>query len=246
MCDGHRLKNSPARRAWVSEAAPAKTWQPLSWPGSFLLPSEGRGAVETQSKEGVSFLTPKKLHGPSKVHLVIPFRPHSPVDDTLRIVPVCRGLAFLWWVQRSPSQPPAPGPPPPACFLSHDNSGGIRTTPAPMQGPTRARVSGELGSVFKQPVLVSCKHKTHIGSFRLESPALCSQRPGLPHSPAWLWTKATHGPRWLPGQSVPTGPRSPHRWEGSQHSALSTFPSRQSPLLHRTSKAVLSQVIKGF
>lgn len=50
---------------------------------------------------------------------------------------------------------PLPCPPPIPRFLSHDNSGGIRTTPAPMQGPTPARVSVELSSVFKQPVLVS-------------------------------------------------------------------------------------------
>lgn len=37
----------------------------------------------------MSFLTPKKRHGPSKAHLVIPFPPRSPVDATLRTVPVC-------------------------------------------------------------------------------------------------------------------------------------------------------------
>lgn len=39
-------------------------------------------------KDGVSLLVPKKLHGPSKAHLVPPFHPHSRVNGTWRNVPV--------------------------------------------------------------------------------------------------------------------------------------------------------------
>lgn len=117
----------------------------------------------------------------------------------------------------------------------------------------RAGVSGSSELSFWSLWRSPCKHQTDADSVGFQSLLLRSPGPAWPGSPARLQTKPEAGAALAVPCTLcpPRGRTIPKAWvhgvmEGQPLLCPALSPPTTGPLLHRTSQAVLLQVIKGF